>query len=66
MKRINKTFAALCLALVACVLAQAALPSGLFAAGAARAETSVALNRNKATILSGETLQLTLEGTPAT
>ena len=60
MKATHKLFIALCLALIACLAAPAALPAGLNAAFTARA--AAALNKRKATLYRGRTLQLKVTG----
>ena len=60
MKKTNKLFIALCLALIACLAAPALLPAGLNPAFTARA--AAALNKRKATLYTGKTLQLKVTG----
>lgn len=60
MKKTNKLLVALCLALIACLAAPALLPAGLDAAFSARA--AAAINKKKATIYNGKTLQLKVTG----
>lgn len=60
MKKTNKLFIALCLALIACLAAPALLPAGLNPAFTARA--AAALNKHKATLYTGKTLQLKVTG----
>ena len=60
MKATHKLFIALCLALIACLAAPAMLPAGLNAAFTARA--AEALNKRKATLYTGKTLQLKVTG----
>ena len=63
MKATNKLLIALCLALIACLAAPAMLPAGLNAAFTARA--AAALNKRKATLYRGKTLQLKASLTPS-
>ena len=60
MKKTNKLFIALCLALIVCLAAPALLPAGLNPAFTARA--AAALNKRKATLYTGKTLQLKVAG----
>ncbi len=64
MKHINirKLWAALALCLVLCLAAPAALPVSFLPGMSARAATAVKLNKAKATIYTGQTLQLKLTG----
>lgn len=63
MKLRNKLFAALCLALMMCLMATAALPAGFGALNAAQAATTIKLNKTKATLYNGKTLKLKVSGT---
>ena len=61
MKLTSKLFAALCLCLALCMAVPALLPVNLGIETAARAESKVKLNKTKATLCLGETLQLKLK-----
>lgn len=61
MKLTSKLFAALCLCLALCLAVPALLPVNLGIETAARAEGKVKLNKTKATLCLGETLQLKLK-----
>ena len=61
MKLRRKLAAALCLALIACLAAQVALPSGAGIVTEARAASKVKLSKTKATLYAGQKLQLKLK-----
>lgn len=64
MKRINKLIAALCLALIACLVAPVLMPAGLSAPFTGHA--AAALNKTRATMYNGKTLKLKVTGTSKT
>lgn len=61
MKRINKLWAAVALALILCLAAPVALPAGALPGISAQAASKVKLNKTKATLYLGQTLQLKLK-----
>ena len=64
LKKLKKRMmAALCLAFVLCLAASAALPAKTCVFAAAQAAEKVSLNKTRATIYNGQTLQLKLMGT---
>ena len=68
MKRTRKIWVVLCMALMICLTAQILLPAGMdnlttAQAATATSGTKVKLNKTKATIYNGATLQLKLKGT---
>jgi len=66
MKRMNKLWVALCLALALCLGATAALPAGLNVVTSAQAASSVKLNKTKVAVVVGGTAQLKVSGTKKT
>ena len=62
MKRTYRWAAALCLALMACLVVPALAPANINGAGAALAASRAKLNKTKATIYNGETLKLKVSG----
>lgn len=64
MKTANKLLAALCLALVACLALPAMMPVGTN--NPFTAQAAAAINKTKATIYNGKTLQLKVKGTTRT
>ena len=64
MKTANKLLAALCLALVACLALPAMMPVGMN--NPFTAQAAAAINKTKATIYNGKTLQLKVKGTTRT
>lgn len=63
MKIRNKAFAALCLALIACLAVQVALPTGLGVVTVARAASRIKLNKTEAALYSTRTMRLTVLNT---
>jgi hypothetical protein len=64
MKTANKLLAALCLALVACLALPAMMPVGMN--NPFTAQAAAAINKTRATIYNGKTLQLKVKGTTRT
>ena len=64
MKTANKLLAALCLALVACLAVPAMMPVGIN--NPFTAQAAAAINKTRATIYNGKTLQLKVKGTTRT